>query len=310
VQSRACLEVFGTPEYMAPEQVARPHDVDARADVYALGATLYELLTGSLPFTNELPMALLEQKTQGSPDAPSVRAPGLGIPREVDELVLRAIARHPSLRFESAAEMRHALDHAVAAPRRAATRRRRAGVAALGAALCCAAALMGLRAPEGRAALGRAKTALVERFVRTPKVEPVAGEVVAQAEAPAATQSEPLAAHGGDPAPEPLASAAVAPAPMDPASPSLAPDDMDAAASNRQDAPTDTPPVDAPTKGTDDVAARVADVRSGSTDAPTIKASVVPEKAAPKKPRRAAEKRESEKPSKKKAKRKAKTPSE
>jgi hypothetical protein len=81
--------------------------------------------------------------------------------------------------------------------------------------------------------------------------------------------------------------------------------DTDAAASNRED----TPPVDAPTKGTD-VAARVADSRSASTDAPTIKASVAPQNAAPKKPRRAAEKREFEKPSKKKAKRKAKTPSE
>jgi serine/threonine protein kinase len=315
VQSRACLEVFGTPEYMAPEQVARPHDVDARADVYALGATLYELVTGSLPFANELPMALLEQKTQGSPDAPSVRAPGLGIPREVDELVLRAIARHPSLRFESALEMRQAIDAALAAPARVATRRRRAGFAALGAALCCAAALIGLRAPEGRAALGRAKTALVERFVRTPEADTIAKDAVASTEAPAAAPTDPLAAQGVAPTAQPLATVAVPPgaegvAPAEVAPAKLAEGDTEAIAAEAKDAPPEARPLEAPTKRADEAPARVAESAAHATDAPTINASVSPDKSAPKKARRAAEKREQEKPSKKKAKRKAKTPSE
>ncbi|HTJ81337.1 MAG TPA: serine/threonine-protein kinase, partial [Polyangiaceae bacterium] len=75
VPSRPTVALYGTPEYMAPEQAARPDEVDARADLYAVGAVLYELCTGRLPFVNDSAALLLEQKTQGSPEAPSDRAP-------------------------------------------------------------------------------------------------------------------------------------------------------------------------------------------------------------------------------------------
>jgi serine/threonine-protein kinase len=140
--ARPTVAIFGTPEYMAPEQAARPDEVDARADIYAVGSILYELLTGRLPFVHDSAAVLLEQKTQGSPEAPSERAPARQIPREVDELVLTALARHASLRFASAAAMRKAITSALAMPETRRSRRRAAGFVAIAAAMLGAAGLL------------------------------------------------------------------------------------------------------------------------------------------------------------------------
>lgn len=81
-------QVMGTPQYMAPEQMNRPVDVDHRADIYSLGVVFYELLTGELPHGRyALPSELLEVDTH------------------VDEIVLRVLDREPSRRFQSAAEL-------------------------------------------------------------------------------------------------------------------------------------------------------------------------------------------------------------
>ncbi|MYS22324.1 serine/threonine protein kinase, partial [Streptomyces sp. DvalAA-14] len=80
---------IGTPSYMSPEQI-NGADVDARSDVYAAGCVLFELLTGRPPFTDGNPLTLMYRHVHAVPPAPSSRDPR--VPRELDELVLAALA--------------------------------------------------------------------------------------------------------------------------------------------------------------------------------------------------------------------------
>ena len=92
--------IFGTPEYMAPEQV-RNGSIDERTDVYALGAILYELLTGEVPFKNEDPWQSAFQRTTGDPIAPRVLNPAIS--PQAEEIVLHALQRKPGDRYPSMA---------------------------------------------------------------------------------------------------------------------------------------------------------------------------------------------------------------
>lgn len=94
--------VMGTPRYIAPEQI-RGVGVDARADVYATGMLLYTLLAGRSAFAELSGFALLQAHLTQPPQPPShwTHSP---IPRELDEAVLRALAKDPQARFQSAAE--------------------------------------------------------------------------------------------------------------------------------------------------------------------------------------------------------------
>ncbi len=94
--------IVGTPYYMAPEQI-RGEDVDARCDIYAIGAMMYRALTGTPPFSANTPMGVLTRHLTDMPDAPSTRA--LGVPPEVDAIILRALEKDPENRQQSAREL-------------------------------------------------------------------------------------------------------------------------------------------------------------------------------------------------------------
>jgi serine/threonine-protein kinase len=98
--------IFGTPEYMPPEQ-ARGEVVDARADLYAAGAILYELLTGAVPFIGDTASETLARMLTRPAVPPSRLA--AGISPELDALVLSALAKLPSKRPQSARDFLAAL---------------------------------------------------------------------------------------------------------------------------------------------------------------------------------------------------------
>ena len=110
---RSVVQVSGTPAYMAPEQLDRSAEVDARADVYALGAVLYEMLTGECPWRGDSAFALAAARLLYPPPDPRARRPGL--PTPLAEAVLRAMARDPEDRFDSAGDFGAALSGVLAA---------------------------------------------------------------------------------------------------------------------------------------------------------------------------------------------------
>src|SRR3954463_10487377 len=96
--------VFGTPEYMAPEQ-ALGQTVDGRADLYALGVILYEMLSGSRPFSSQSQVGILGQQLSKLPPAISERAPGIFVPPAVEAVAMKLLEREASGRYQSAAEV-------------------------------------------------------------------------------------------------------------------------------------------------------------------------------------------------------------
>jgi eukaryotic-like serine/threonine-protein kinase len=112
-------QVIGTAQYLSPEQ-ARGERVDARSDLYSTGCLLYELLTGRPPFLGDSPVAIAYQHVRENPVPPSQLDPE--IPAWADSIVLRAMAKDPAQRYQSAADMRTDIQRAlsgvpVAAPR-------------------------------------------------------------------------------------------------------------------------------------------------------------------------------------------------
>ncbi|ODQ93435.1 Stk1 family PASTA domain-containing Ser/Thr kinase [Mycolicibacterium holsaticum] len=95
--------VIGTAQYLSPEQ-ASGNSVDARSDVYSLGCVLYEILTGEPPFVGDSPVAVAYQHVREDPVAPSQRNPNIS--PELDAVVLKALAKNPDNRYQTAAEMR------------------------------------------------------------------------------------------------------------------------------------------------------------------------------------------------------------
>jgi eukaryotic-like serine/threonine-protein kinase len=107
--------VFGTPEYMAPEQ-ARGDELDARCDVYAAGIILYELLTGGVPFRGTTPLSVLTAHLTAQPQTPRERAPDRGISPALEAVVLHAIAKDPMDRYATASALAAAVLAAVGGP--------------------------------------------------------------------------------------------------------------------------------------------------------------------------------------------------
>jgi serine/threonine-protein kinase len=98
--------MMGTPGYMAPEQILG-NPVDARADVYAVGAMLYRLLAGVVPFEGDSAVAVIQRQIS-EPIAP-IRTLAPEVPEAYDEIVARAMAKAPDDRFQTADEFRQAL---------------------------------------------------------------------------------------------------------------------------------------------------------------------------------------------------------
>jgi beta-lactam-binding protein with PASTA domain/tRNA A-37 threonylcarbamoyl transferase component Bud32 len=95
-------QVIGTAQYLSPEQ-ARGERVDSRSDLYSTGCLMYELLTGRPPFTGDSPVAIAYQHVRENPVPPSRLDPD--IPPWADAIVLKAMAKSPNDRYQTAAEM-------------------------------------------------------------------------------------------------------------------------------------------------------------------------------------------------------------
>jgi serine/threonine-protein kinase len=98
--------LLGTPHCMAPEQW-QGGQVDARTDLFAAGIIFYELLTGEKPFPGPSPQAVMQQLFNTTPTAPSAR--NVLVPKPCDAIVLKALAKPPADRYQSAAEFKRAL---------------------------------------------------------------------------------------------------------------------------------------------------------------------------------------------------------
>ncbi len=95
-------QLFGTVDYVAPERI-EGHDVDSRADVYALGAVLFECLTGEPPFRRETPVATVWAHVHEGPPSPSLRRREL--PVEIDDVLGQALAKTPAERYATCTEL-------------------------------------------------------------------------------------------------------------------------------------------------------------------------------------------------------------
>jgi eukaryotic-like serine/threonine-protein kinase len=94
--------IIGTAQYLSPEQ-ARGAQVDQTSDLYSLGIVLYELLTGTVPFTGDTPVEIAMKHLSAVPEPPSAKRPE--VPPALDQVVLRALAKDPAQRYQSAEEM-------------------------------------------------------------------------------------------------------------------------------------------------------------------------------------------------------------
>ena len=103
-------QFLGTPDYSAPEQISG-REVDGRADQYALGCVAYALLTGSVPFKREVPMAVLYAHLSAPPPRVTDMRPDLA--EAVDQVIARAMAKEPDDRYDSCGDFADALREAL-----------------------------------------------------------------------------------------------------------------------------------------------------------------------------------------------------
>jgi serine/threonine-protein kinase len=100
--------IVGTPHYMSPEQALGLKEIDYRSDIYSLGVVAYEMLAGEPPFTGRNQQTVRRKQIAEHPPSLCVVRPDL--PRTVEDVVMRALAKKPEERWESAGEMAEALE--------------------------------------------------------------------------------------------------------------------------------------------------------------------------------------------------------
>jgi serine/threonine-protein kinase len=100
-------KAFGSPYYIAPEQVNNSADASPRSDLYSLGVVIFRLLTGRLPFESRKPMHVVMMHI--SEPAPPVSEYNLALPKAVDSVLLKCLAKKPEERYHTGAELQRAL---------------------------------------------------------------------------------------------------------------------------------------------------------------------------------------------------------
>ena len=108
-QKTVDFRLMGTPAYMSPEQVMG-EEVDGRSDLYSVGVLFYRLISGTLPFTADTALGMLQRQIRDTPTPVDVHRPGL--PAWCDAIIQRALAKTPADRFQSAEEFRDTLGRA------------------------------------------------------------------------------------------------------------------------------------------------------------------------------------------------------
>lgn len=116
---------LGSPCYMSPEQVKGVRALDGRTDIYAMGAVLYEMLTGSKLFEEQGAFGWMRAHVEDEPRPPSKLNPK--VPKALDEIVTKALAKDPAKRFQTADEFRLALQHIDSEPGTAPSTPRKSG---------------------------------------------------------------------------------------------------------------------------------------------------------------------------------------
>ena len=100
--------IFGTPEYMAPEQASGKH-ADLRADIYAVGIIMYEMFTGAVPFTGETFLGVLAKHLSDPAPLMNVVYPELGITPSLQGVIMRALEKDPTVRYQTMLEFAQAI---------------------------------------------------------------------------------------------------------------------------------------------------------------------------------------------------------
>lgn len=256
---------MGTPAYMAPEQAQGLKGLDHRADLYALGCVMYRMLTGVTPYEADNPLALAVQHINEPYPPMATRAPGRDIPRALEEIVRRCLAKEPNQRFRDAGLVAQALEDWLSdAPARGRWPLFLAGVALAGGGLFSVVAL-GLGIVVGTQLTGGQEgsvPAAVVQAVPAEDAEPMRGGATQEDEELATVVFTPVAPVTPAAPPEP----ASAGAPSEPASAAAPPEPASAAPAV---APSQPAPAAAPAPAST-AAAAPASTAASSRPAPAV----------------------------------------